>query len=489
MSTGDALVYSTDERNELVEAFLALGCGGSEGLVLDIHSADNMYAYLLRDQLEHRDGALVSYFRSGWSAARLVLALRDQWQRRASSDRPLRILDFAGGYGRSTRFVVRDHDPTAVTVCDILPDAVEFQRSRFGVTGVVSATSPEDLELDGPFDLIFVGSLFSHLPERSFGRWLARLAALLAPEGLLAFTTHDQSLMLPGREMPETGLYFEAMSDLGERLELAEYGSAWVTPEFVNARVDEVLGPQWGRRRVARGAWTYQDLWLVSAAGEEAVAPIEVPLEPQVFLEEAREIDRGRLVVAGWVADVGAPRALPRIEVVVDGRSLAASVPTGKRPDVARMLGIEEDRPVGFELAVELDGTARHLALIGTTGAGVAYVGHCDTMASSALFVQVRRRQWLYEQSQQQLAGTTAELTRRVALQHGLEQLLADAQFVVSCRDYELAVERARVAELEACIAAMEASRFWKVRQLWFGMKRALGLGPREAARSTQGLR
>ena len=67
-----ALAYATSERNELVEAFLTLGCGGSEGLVLDIHPADNMYAYLLRDQLEHRDGALVSYFRSGWSAARLV---------------------------------------------------------------------------------------------------------------------------------------------------------------------------------------------------------------------------------------------------------------------------------------------------------------------------------------------------------------------------------------------------------------------------------
>lgn len=475
-----ALAYATSERNELVEAFLTLGCGGSEGLVLDIHPADNMYAYLLRDQLEHRDGALVSYFRSGWSAARLVLALRDQWQQLARIEHPLRILDFAGGYGRSTRFLVRGHEAAAITVCDILPDAVEFQRSRFGVTGAVSATSPEDLELDGPFDLIFVGSLFSHLPERSFGRWLARLAALLSPQGLLAITTHDQSLMLPGREMPDSGLYFEAMSDLGERLELADYGSAWVTPAFVERTVDEVLGPNWGRRRVARGAWTYQDLWLVSAAGEEALAHIDVPLEPQVFLEGARRVEGPRLRVSGWAADLGSSASPPQVDLLVAGRLAASAVPCQVRPDVARLLGLDANRPVGFAIEAELEGELRAgdvLALVGTTERGVDYVGHCDALASSQLFVSLRCARFELGRFTSLVEGLELGLATALAERQGLEQLLADAQFVVSCRDYELAVERARVTELEAHIAAMEASRFWKVRQRWFGLKRVLGLG------------
>jgi hypothetical protein len=32
------------------------------------------------------------------------------------------------------------------------------------------------------------------------------------------------------------------------------------------------------------------------------------------------------------------------------------------------------------------------------------------------------------------------------------------------------------IAELEARLAAMEASRFWKMRNAWFGVKRRLGL-------------
>jgi hypothetical protein len=35
----------------------------------------------------------------------------------------------------------------------------------------------------------------------------------------------------------------------------------------------------------------------------------------------------------------------------------------------------------------------------------------------------------------------------------------------------------AETAALAARIAAMEASRFWKLRNLWFGLKGRLGLG------------
>jgi SAM-dependent methyltransferase len=436
-----------------------------------------MFAFLLRDQLEHRDGALVSYFRSGWSAARTVLALREQWQQLAQLPAPLRILDFAGGYGRSTRFLVREHDPAAITVCDILPDAVEFQRTRFGVTGALSATAPEDLELDGPFDLIFVGSLFSHLPERSFGRWLARLAALLSPRGLLAITTHDQSLMLPGREMPDSGLYFEAMSDLGERLELADYGSAWVSPGFVDGVIDRLLGPSMGRRRISRGAWSYQDLWLIS----HEVAPLaelDVPLEPQMFLEQLHRTADRRLLAAGWVADIGAGQVLPRVELLVDSRTAASATPTGLRPDVSQMLAIDEARPVGFEIEIELErplDATQIVTLRATTAAGVVYVGHCDALASSELLASLRRAQFALDRVASRVEGLEADLATTAAERDGLTQLLADAQFVVSCREYELGIERSRTAALEAQIAAMQASRFWKLREWWFRLKRALG--------------
>jgi SAM-dependent methyltransferase len=46
------------------------------------------------------------------------------------------------------------------------------------------------VELDGHFDLIWVGSLFTHLPGTKWDTFLRFLTERLAPNGLLVFTAH-----------------------------------------------------------------------------------------------------------------------------------------------------------------------------------------------------------------------------------------------------------------------------------------------------------
>jgi SAM-dependent methyltransferase len=77
-----------------------------------------------------------------------------------------------------------------LTACDIDRDGVDFCESTFGATGVYSSEDLNLVELNGSFDLIWVGSLFTHLPDAKWGHFLEFLSDRLAPSGLLVFTTH-----------------------------------------------------------------------------------------------------------------------------------------------------------------------------------------------------------------------------------------------------------------------------------------------------------
>jgi len=70
---------------------------------------------------------------------------------------------------------------------------------RFREQGVVvwmvnaaPQNDPGDTQLDGPFDLIWVGSLFTHLDPPRWRHLLDLFERVLAPEGLLIFTTQGR---------------------------------------------------------------------------------------------------------------------------------------------------------------------------------------------------------------------------------------------------------------------------------------------------------
>lgn len=231
---------------------------GGAPLVTAIHPEDEMFLYIL-DWPDGLDNPQSHYFSGG---ERMLGRLRDLLAKLdlELADTP-RFLEFACGYGRFTRHLVRVLDPSRITVCDLYTQAVDFQRERFGVTGVYSELVPEDLVLPGRYDLIFVASLFSHLPDALFGRWLQRLYDALDDGGTLLFSTHGPSCLPEGHEMPERGILYHKDSE-SRTHSTDDYGTSYVTPQYVAAVMRERTG-QDVALEVERGLFNIQDVYAV----------------------------------------------------------------------------------------------------------------------------------------------------------------------------------------------------------------------------------
>jgi len=91
-----------------------------------------------------------------------------------------------------TRHLPRLFPGSRVSASDVLPSCVSFVSECLKTSSLPSTRIPEDFHIARRFDLVIVLSLFSHLPERTFSRWLHRIAGLAAPGGLVIFTTHGR---------------------------------------------------------------------------------------------------------------------------------------------------------------------------------------------------------------------------------------------------------------------------------------------------------
>jgi SAM-dependent methyltransferase len=436
-----------------VRAVLAANDLDAGEVDLAVHPEDEMLAFLIAAAEGDRDQALATYFGSGLNIAaafRQLLTAHFGGLARVGS-----LLDFASGYGRVTRFLVRDLPPERVWVADVYAGGVRFQEERFGVHGLVSTVQPEDFRCDRRFDAILVTSLFTHLPEASFVAWLGRLHGLLAPGGLLAFSVHGESVLPHAAAMPESGILFQAVSE-SATLEPSDYGSTWVTEEFVRAALRRAAGedrPEAPLRRLRRGLCDFHDLYLATTAGAgdlDALDRLRFDPEPRFFLEQC-EVDRGgTLTLRGWAARLeGEPPA--EVEVLLDGRLLGTSPIDRPREDVADLIGEAAAQSPGWLFEAPLPpGTPRSAPLVLRVAdrRGGRFVEHASTLAAALLHS----------------ARNDVGVCQR-ALRH-----------VEALRQEEGARAAAEIAGLRARLAAMQASRFWKLRNRWFAVKRFLRL-------------
>ena len=115
----------------------------------------------------------------------------------ASSTRPKVAMDFGCGWGRITRFFIKDFQKDKLFGVDPLREVIEASR----------ATNPwatfEEIDLHPPInlpsssvDLIFAFSVFSHLTEDVHLEWIKEFARLLRPRGTLVVTTRERDFIL-----------------------------------------------------------------------------------------------------------------------------------------------------------------------------------------------------------------------------------------------------------------------------------------------------
>jgi SAM-dependent methyltransferase len=202
---------------------------------------------------------LLSYFISGDGMLRNLCQMMNAAGKSLESTG--KFLEFASGYGRFTRHLLRCLDPKKITVADVYKNAVDFQISTFGVEGFYSEFDSNKVEISNKYDVIFVASLFSHLPEMTWCSWLKKLYNSLSDNGLLIFSVHGTTCMVNPKEMPNSGFHYLRMSESRTHL-FDDYGTTYVTSDFVRRVAQEEIGSQ-VLLEIPRGLWNYQDVYIL----------------------------------------------------------------------------------------------------------------------------------------------------------------------------------------------------------------------------------
>ena len=103
------------------------------------------------------------------------------------------ILDMPSGFGRVTRHLVAAFENAELVVCDIEQRKIEFCAATFGATPVLSDDDLANLNFGSCFDLIWSGSLLTHLPRPQFHAALNLFSRSLAPGGICLVTFHGRN--------------------------------------------------------------------------------------------------------------------------------------------------------------------------------------------------------------------------------------------------------------------------------------------------------
>lgn len=102
------------------------------------------------------------------------------------------ILDMPCGHGRVLRWLKAAYPDARLTACDLLTDGVDFCAATFGSASVYSSQLLTAEAFADRFDLIFVGSLLTHVDVVRWDHLIALWHELLHPDGLLVVTTHGE---------------------------------------------------------------------------------------------------------------------------------------------------------------------------------------------------------------------------------------------------------------------------------------------------------
>lgn len=110
------------------------------------------------------------------------------------------ILDLPCGHGRTLRFLKAAFPEAVITACEIDKDGVDFCVNTFGVRGAYSTSNPVEIPIKEKFDLIWCGSLLTHLNQDKWHGFIKFFSDHLEENGVLIFTTHGECIVKYLRE-------------------------------------------------------------------------------------------------------------------------------------------------------------------------------------------------------------------------------------------------------------------------------------------------
>lgn len=231
-------------------------------------------------------GGAEAYFRTTDTALECILkSLADAGK---DSCDIRRVLDFGCGYGRVYRALPGAFPNAELTACDLIEQGARFCAETFGGVWVKGHEDLSQIAFPEKFDLIWLGSVFTHLPSHKWDEMLSFLASITQPDGIVVFTVHGESAtkfiknvllkrnphMMPAerfevmeRTLPSAGFFFSPQALMNYRWSVehgmditeGEYGltftAEWWVKDLIAARTEWELvtyaAPGWGRNHDA----------------------------------------------------------------------------------------------------------------------------------------------------------------------------------------------------------------------------------------------
>jgi SAM-dependent methyltransferase len=248
------------QAHNLIERHGLRGCFRNMlGLNCEISPEDDIFRYFASHPTSLNP--LRDYLADGWRTLSELMLLLE------AVNKPLlksgSFLEFASGHGRFTRHLVKAMSASRVTVSDVVSDAVMFSTQTFGVRGFQSSLVPEQVVFPQKFDVVFVLSLFSHLPKSTWSRWLKCLYDGVASGGVLVFSTHGMKAAKHDNVTLDAEGFFFAPSSESSAIDVEQYGTTFTSEGFVMSQIEQTLGADVLQHKAVLQFWNHQDAYVL----------------------------------------------------------------------------------------------------------------------------------------------------------------------------------------------------------------------------------
>lgn len=222
-----------------------------------IHHEDHIFNFIKNHpQFPNENKAVENYFSNGKDSAEKLKSILDKYGMINGS-----LLEFASGYGCVTRHMKNVLPNMNIVACDIHTEAVNFISENIKCETILSKSVPDELNLT-QYSIVFALSFFSHMPLKTWEKWLQKLYSFVASNGILIFTCHSEtSANINNVKVDSTGFYFKAESEQLD-ISLAEYGTTYSLPNFVFNCINKLNNVELVEFRPAYW-WSHQDLYII----------------------------------------------------------------------------------------------------------------------------------------------------------------------------------------------------------------------------------
>lgn len=164
-----------------------------------------------------------------------------------------RILDLPCGHGRVARHLAAAFPEAQFFFSDLDREGVDFCASSFNGKAVYSQPDLTTADIPGSLDVIWIGSLFTHLSKNKTSSWLEFLASKLTAHGIIVASFHGYftvtnppassrvDIVKLRRQFSEEGYGFESYN-ADDPVQLGDYGFSVSKPSCVMDIVTAIPG-------------------------------------------------------------------------------------------------------------------------------------------------------------------------------------------------------------------------------------------------------